>query len=108
MCSEFILVLVLILFYHLSWASKPNLGLDYCFHWSSFIRLLIIWLSHHSSYHIIPRPALTDELRNRSFTMFGRGQRTDLDDDEAAELIVKLRAELAREVERIEMAKGRL
>jgi len=52
-------------------------------------------------FHIIPRPALTPELRNRSFTMFGRGQRSDLDEDEAAELSKNLRAELARELERI-------
>jgi hypothetical protein len=32
--------------------------------------------------------------------MFGRGQRTDLDDDEAAELTKSLREELAREIER--------
>jgi diadenosine tetraphosphate (Ap4A) HIT family hydrolase len=54
----------------------------------------------HVHFHIIPRPALTPELRNRSFTMFGRGQRTDLDDDEAAELTKSLREELAREIER--------
>lgn len=56
----------------------------------------------HVHFHIIPRPALTPELRNRSFTMFGRGQRTDLDEDEAAALTVKLRAEVARELERVE------
>lgn len=55
----------------------------------------------HVHFHIIPRPALTPELRNRSFTMFGRGQRSDLDEDEAAELTEKLRGELARELERI-------
>jgi diadenosine tetraphosphate (Ap4A) HIT family hydrolase len=55
----------------------------------------------HVHFHIIPRPALTPELRNRSFTMFGRGQRSDLDEDEAAELAENLRAELARELERI-------
>jgi hypothetical protein len=30
----------------------------------------------HVHFHIIPRPGLTPELRNRSFTMFGRGQRS--------------------------------
>jgi hypothetical protein len=33
--------------------------------------------------------------------MFGRGQRSDLDEDEAAELANNLRVELARELERI-------
>lgn len=52
----------------------------------------------HVHFHIIPRPALTPELRNKSFTMFGRGQRSDLDEDEAAELVEKLKAELAKEL----------
>ncbi|TVY18819.1 Hit family protein 1 [Lachnellula arida] len=51
----------------------------------------------HVHFHIIPRPALTPELRNRSFTMFGRGQRSELDDDEAAEMAGKLRVALGRE-----------
>ncbi|PSS20147.1 hypothetical protein M430DRAFT_119617 [Amorphotheca resinae ATCC 22711] len=55
----------------------------------------------HVHFHIIPRPPLTPELRNRSFTMFGRGQRTELDEDEAAELSRKLREEVTRELERI-------
>ncbi|TVY93542.1 Hit family protein [Lachnellula willkommii] len=51
----------------------------------------------HVHFHIIPRPALTPELRNRSFTMFGRGQRSELDDDEAAEMAGKLRVSLGKE-----------
>jgi hypothetical protein len=34
--------------------------------------------------------------------MFGRGQRSELDDDEAIELTENLKAELAREIERIQ------
>jgi diadenosine tetraphosphate (Ap4A) HIT family hydrolase len=56
----------------------------------------------HVHFHIIPRPSLTPELRNKSFTMFGRGQRSERDDDEAAALARNLRDELAREVERIQ------
>ena len=33
-------------------------------------------------------------------TIFGRGQRTDLDDDEAAELIVTMRERMAEEWDR--------
>ncbi len=55
----------------------------------------------HVHFHIIPRPALTPELRNKSFTMFGRGQRSEIDDDEAAELAKNLREELTRERTRI-------
>jgi diadenosine tetraphosphate (Ap4A) HIT family hydrolase len=53
----------------------------------------------HVHFHIIPRPALTPELRNKSFTMFGRGQRSELDDEEAVKLTRRLREELKREVE---------
>ena len=55
----------------------------------------------HVHFHIIPRPGLTPELRNRSFTMFGRGQRSEIDDEEAAELSKNLREELAREIRRL-------
>jgi diadenosine tetraphosphate (Ap4A) HIT family hydrolase len=55
----------------------------------------------HVHFHIIPRPGLTPELRNRSFTMFGRGQRSELDEDEAVVLAAQLREELEREVKRI-------
>jgi len=34
--------------------------------------------------------------------MFGRGQRSELDDEEAADLARRLRAEVAREMERID------
>ncbi len=60
-------------------------------------------------FHIIPRPSLTPELRNRSFTMFGRGQRSEIDDDEAVELARKLREEVVRELDRAEAeARGKL
>ncbi|KAH8652766.1 HIT-like domain-containing protein [Tricladium varicosporioides] len=62
----------------------------------------------HVHFHIIPRPALTPELRNRSFTMFGRGQRSELDDEEAGDLAVRLREEVEREVSRCEGGKGKL
>jgi diadenosine tetraphosphate (Ap4A) HIT family hydrolase len=52
----------------------------------------------HVHFHIIPRPDLTPELRNKSFTMFGRGQWSELDEGEAAELAIKVRDELAREL----------
>lgn len=54
----------------------------------------------HVHFHIIPRPALTPELRNRSFTMFGRGQRSELDEEEAAVLAAKLRVGLKEEMGR--------
>jgi diadenosine tetraphosphate (Ap4A) HIT family hydrolase len=59
----------------------------------------------HVHFHIIPRPALTPELRNRSFTMFGRGQRSELDEEEAAVLAAKLREELQAELQRDEDGK---
>jgi diadenosine tetraphosphate (Ap4A) HIT family hydrolase len=46
----------------------------------------------HVHYHLIPRPEIraSGKLRE-SFTMFGRGQREELDDDEAIVLAAKLR-----------------
>lgn len=46
----------------------------------------------HVHYHLIPRPEIraSGKLRE-SFTMFGRGQRSELDDDEAVVLAAKLR-----------------
>ena len=38
--------------------------------------------------------------------MFGRGQRDELDDDEAAELVARLRVELAKEVARVKEDEG--
>jgi diadenosine tetraphosphate (Ap4A) HIT family hydrolase len=67
---------------------------------SSLIGAAAAQVVPHVHFHIIPRPALTPELRNRSFTMFGRGQRAELDDDEATVLSKDLREELGRELER--------
>jgi diadenosine tetraphosphate (Ap4A) HIT family hydrolase len=52
----------------------------------------------HVHFHFIPRPPRVDELQSRSFTMFGRGQRSDLDDDEGVELAAKIRDELRKEI----------
>jgi len=53
----------------------------------------------HVHFHIIPRPSHVPELKARSWTMFGRGQREDLDDEEAASLAESIREALRREVE---------
>jgi len=54
----------------------------------------------HAHFHIIPRPELREQGRWRDqFTMFGRGTRTDLDDDDAAELAEKIRHAVASVLE---------
>jgi hypothetical protein len=52
----------------------------------------------HVHFHIIPRPATMPEIRNKSWTMFGRGQRDDLDDDEGARMAAEMRKALREEV----------
>ncbi|KAI1115318.1 HIT domain-containing protein [Nemania sp. NC0429] len=48
---------------------------------------------NHVHYHLIPRPEIRAGGRFReSFTMFGRGTREDLDDDEGRALAAELRA----------------
>ncbi|UKZ80285.1 hypothetical protein TrVFT333_008042 [Trichoderma virens FT-333] len=50
----------------------------------------------HMHYHLIPRPEIRASGRFReSFTMFGRGQREELDEDEAEHLAEELRQQIA-------------
>ncbi|KJR84900.1 HIT domain protein [Sporothrix schenckii 1099-18] len=51
----------------------------------------------HMHFHIIPRPDIRRQGRwSERFTMFGRGQRTDLDEQEGMRLAEKVRSNLAR------------
>ncbi|KAI1820055.1 HIT domain-containing protein [Xylaria intraflava] len=62
----------------------------------------------HVHYHLIPRPEIRASGRfSESFTMFGRGQRAELDDDEAAVLAEKLRSNISAMLEE-ESRKGKL
>jgi diadenosine tetraphosphate (Ap4A) HIT family hydrolase len=56
----------------------------------------------HVHFHIIPRPETMPEIKNKSWTMFGRGLRGDLDDEEGAELAREMRRVLMEEVGRVE------
>ena len=48
-------------------------------------------------YHVIPRPEIRASGRMReSFTMFGRGTREELDDEEAEVLAGRIREEVAK------------
>ncbi|PNY24310.1 Nitrilase and fragile histidine triad fusion protein NitFhit [Tolypocladium capitatum] len=50
----------------------------------------------HMHYHLIPRPEIRASGRfSESFTMFGRGRREELDDDEADKLAEELRRQVA-------------
>ncbi|EOA82163.1 hypothetical protein ACJQWK_05087 [Exserohilum turcicum] len=60
----------------------------------------------HVHFHIIPRPASMPEIKNKSWTMFGRGQRDDLDDDEGARIAGEMRSVLRAELERMCVGEG--
>lgn len=72
----------------------------------------------HVHFHFIPRyPEGRKELGGKgnvdvgmlkSWRMFGRGSREDLDDDEAAELSARIRAGLMKEIEGSQLLKGKL
>ncbi|KAH7039641.1 HIT-like domain-containing protein [Microdochium trichocladiopsis] len=63
---------------------------------------------NHVHYHLIPRPEIRASGRfSESFTMFGRGVRTDLDDDEAADLAGRLREEVKKVLDE-ENGRGKL
>ncbi|OIW32268.1 HIT-like protein [Coniochaeta ligniaria NRRL 30616] len=56
----------------------------------------------HMHFHIIPRPDLTGRRERFTSTMFGRGQREELDEDEGAVLAERIRGavgEILREEE---------
>lgn len=62
----------------------------------------------HVHYHLIPRPEIRASGRMReSFTMFGRGQREELDDDEAVEFAARLRGHVKAVLEE-EGGRGKL
>lgn len=51
----------------------------------------------HMHYHIIPRPEIRAQGRwSEKFTMFGRGQRTDLDPEDGESLGERVRAEVVK------------
>ncbi|KAL2865474.1 HIT-like domain-containing protein [Aspergillus lucknowensis] len=62
----------------------------------------------HVHFHIVPRPPLgaAGTAAKMSFIMFGRGQRDDLDDEEAEKLAAELRVEVAKEVVRVRKVEG--
>lgn len=50
----------------------------------------------HMHYHVIPRPEIRAQGRwSEKFTMFGRGQRTDLEPEDGERLAARLREEVA-------------
>lgn len=54
----------------------------------------------HLHYHIIPRPEIRASGKlSSSFTMFGRGQREELDDDEGEALATAIRKSMAEILE---------
>ena len=55
----------------------------------------------HVHFHIIPRPPTMPEIKHKSWTMFGRGQRDDLDDQEGGRMAGEMRRVLRGEVERM-------
>ena len=55
----------------------------------------------HVHFHIIPRPATMPEINNKSWTMFGRGQSDDLDEEGGARIASQMREALRKEVEKL-------
>lgn len=62
----------------------------------------------HMHYHIIPRPEIRAQGRwSEKFTMFGRGQRTDLDAEDGENLADKVRSEIAKVLREEEDGEGK-
>ena len=48
------------------------------------------------------------EIKSKSWTMFGRGQRDDLDDEEGARIAGEMRTVLRREIEKLSKSSPKL
>lgn len=60
----------------------------------------------HVHFHIIPRVGDVPEVKARSWTVFGKGQREDLDEGDAVVLVKRMRERLGREVELVRRREG--
>lgn len=63
----------------------------------------------HVHFHIIPRVGGVDdvpEVKARSWTVFGKGQREELDEEDAVVLVGRMRERLRGEVERVRRREG--
>lgn len=60
----------------------------------------------HVHFHIIPRVGDVPEVKARSWTVFGKGQREELDEDDAVVLVKRMRERLKGEVERVRRREG--
>lgn len=60
----------------------------------------------HVHFHIIPRVGDVPEVKARSWTVFGKGQREELDEDDAVVLVGRMRKRLKEEVERVRRREG--
>ncbi|PVI08517.1 HIT-like protein [Periconia macrospinosa] len=56
----------------------------------------------HVHFHIIPRPGTMPEIKSKSWAMFGRGQREELDDEHGAKLAAEMRRVLREEIEKMQ------
>ncbi|KAF2731167.1 HIT-like protein [Polyplosphaeria fusca] len=55
----------------------------------------------HVHFHIIPRPETMAQIKNKSWTMFGRGQRDELEDEDGAKIAAEMRRVLKEEIEKM-------
>ena len=60
----------------------------------------------HVHFHIIPRVGDVPEVKARSWTVFGKGQREDLDEGDAVVLVRRMREGIRTEVERVRRREG--
>jgi len=85
--------------------------------WESWVGLMIVWggglagaraaqVVPHVHFHVVPRLGDGSEVRARSWTVFGKGQREELDEDDARVLVGRMRGRLGREVERVRRREG--
>lgn len=60
----------------------------------------------HVHFHIIPRTSDVPNVKARSWTIFGKGQRQDLDPEDAAELLGAIRKRIVDELDALARREG--
>lgn len=60
----------------------------------------------HVHFHIIPRVGDVPEVKARSWTVFGKGQREELDEGDAGVLVGRIKERLRGEGERVRRREG--
>ncbi|KAE8873919.1 hypothetical protein PTNB73_00551 [Pyrenophora teres f. teres] len=74
--------------------------------WLPLLARTVAKVTGVTDYNIVQNNETMPEIKNKSWTMFGRGQRDDLDDEEGSKMAGEMRKVLKEEVVRMNVGGG--